>query len=260
MSFSKLFVMRYINGTFLVVLTMVCAVPKAQETADYKVEYDCFFNLQFDRQHLPVPYHARLIAAGGRSFFAAARDRKFELPETEEFQNEPDTIMQLIKVPETGEVVFRVPGITGKPESYRDTLHAVHWTLTDEQKKIDSLTCFKATAFFRGRNYVAWYAASIPVPDGPWKLDGLPGLVIEAYEEKKDLYFLARSVTFNTPVHSLPGIVNPAVYPAFPDYVSQIQRLLESIRGAMAAQETGNCLECQTKSKVVIHLWEKVAE
>jgi GLPGLI family protein len=252
--------MIYIRTFFFAVVTVAYMVPMAQEMARYQVAYDCVFNLQFDRQKMPVPYHAQLVSAEGRSFFAAVRDKQFELPETEEFQHEPDTIMQLVKIPETGELVFQVPGISGKPESYRDTLHAINWVLTDEQKKIDSLTCFKATAFFRGRNYIAWYAASIPVPDGPWKLDGLPGLVIEAYEEKKDLYFLARSIRFNAPGARLPEIRKPALYPGFPEYVAQIRSLLETIRGSMATQESGNCLECQTKSKVVIYLWEKVAE
>jgi GLPGLI family protein len=252
--------MKYIYGILGVSLLLVHFAPQAQETAQYHVSYDCIFNLQFDRQQLPVPYHASLVSAGGKAFFAAARDKQFELPDDEEFRMEPDTLMQLVKIPASGEMIFQIMGFSGKPVSFRDTLHAINWLLTGDQKRIDSLLCYKATAWFRGRNYIAWYAPSIPVPDGPWKLDGLPGLIIEAYEEKKDLYFLARSIRFNTTIRPLPEISNPSRYPGFPDYITYLRNFLESIQGSMAAQGSGNCLECQTQSRVKLHTWEKVID
>ena len=44
-------------------------------------------------------------------------------------------------------------------------------------------TCQKATADFRGRRWTAWFTMDIPVGDGPWKLCGLPGLILKASEE-----------------------------------------------------------------------------
>ena len=52
------------------------------------------------------------------------------------------------------------------------------WKLEDDIKEIKSLTCKKATSTFRGRKYVAWYTEDINILGGPWKFDGLPGLIL----------------------------------------------------------------------------------
>ena len=49
-------------------------------------------------------------------------------------------------------------------------------------QEILGYTCQKATCHFRGRNYVAWFAPDIPVRQGPWKLGGLPGLILKAHD------------------------------------------------------------------------------
>ena len=40
--------------------------------------------------------------------------------------------------------------------------------------------CQLATCHYRGRIWNAWFSPDIPVSEGPWKLFGLPGLVLEA--------------------------------------------------------------------------------
>lgn len=54
------------------------------------------------------------------------------------------------------------------------------WEITSDTLTVLGYLCQKATANFRGRNYEAWFAPEIPVNDGPWKLYGLPGLILKA--------------------------------------------------------------------------------
>ncbi|MEZ4919563.1 MAG: GLPGLI family protein [Saprospiraceae bacterium] len=61
-----------------------------------------------------------------------------------------------------------------------DTLGHINWKLHSDQKDFGPYTCQKATGVFRGREYEAWYALDIPIPSGPHKLGGLPGLILEA--------------------------------------------------------------------------------
>jgi GLPGLI family protein len=72
----------------------------------------------------------------------------------------------------------------------------INWKLENETKKIGSFTAHKATGGFRGRNYTAWYILEIPVPYGPWKLQGLPGLILEAYDERKEMYLYFKSLEY----------------------------------------------------------------
>jgi len=61
-----------------------------------------------------------------------------------------------------------------------EPISQINWTMTNESKTIGSLQCFKATCIAFGRNWEAWYAPAIALAEGPWKLHGLPGLIVEA--------------------------------------------------------------------------------
>ncbi|NRR92657.1 GLPGLI family protein [Winogradskyella undariae] len=68
-----------------------------------------------------------------------------------------------------------------------------NWVITEESKKIGEYVCYKATTQnFRGRNYEVWFTYDIPVPTGPWKFHGLPGLILEVHDDKNII-----NITFN---------------------------------------------------------------
>lgn len=72
------------------------------------------------------------------------------------------------------------------------------WNLQNETKTIGKFTCHKATSQFRGRTYIAWYTPEIPLPYGPWKLQGLPGLILEAYDSSEEVYYYFKSIEYPT--------------------------------------------------------------
>ena len=78
---------------------------------------------------------------------------------------------------------------------YSDELHPLSWTLTNERKDVLGYSCQKATARFRGRDYTAWVATDIPISNGPWLLGGTPGLILEAYDAKREYIFEATSIS-----------------------------------------------------------------
>lgn len=61
-------------------------------------------------------------------------------------------------------------------------------------KKIGGYICTKAIARFRGRNYIAWFTPQIPLPYGPWKLIGLPGLILKVYTADRKIFFSAQKL------------------------------------------------------------------
>ncbi|MBA5791902.1 GLPGLI family protein [Flavobacterium sp. xlx-214] len=70
------------------------------------------------------------------------------------------------------------------------------WKLTQEKKVIDNIECLKATTTFRGMQWEVWYAPSLPYPYGPWKLHGLPGLIIQANDVNKRYNYNAIKIEF----------------------------------------------------------------
>ncbi|TXD48507.1 MULTISPECIES: GLPGLI family protein [unclassified Polaribacter] len=69
-----------------------------------------------------------------------------------------------------------------------------NWVLSKEQKSINETILYKATCYFRGRNYIAWYSPTIAIKSGPWKFQGLPGLIYEIYDETRRYNWLLQEV------------------------------------------------------------------
>ena len=58
------------------------------------------------------------------------------------------------------------------------------WTLCEDTTSILGMECKKATTNFRGRYWEVWYTEDIPISQGPWKLCGLPGMILKANSPK----------------------------------------------------------------------------
>ena len=67
-------------------------------------------------------------------------------------------------------------------ESFKciEQLGPQNWQFTSDTLTVLGYLCQKATATFRGREYEAWFSPEIPIKEGPWKLYGLPGLILKA--------------------------------------------------------------------------------
>jgi GLPGLI family protein len=57
---------------------------------------------------------------------------------------------------------------------------SISWRIEPDMRRFGAYTCQKAMGDFRGRTYEVWFAPDIPIPSGPFKLGGLPGLILEA--------------------------------------------------------------------------------
>lgn len=69
--------------------------------------------------------------------------------------------------------------ITNKKIIIGENISLLNWEiLPNENKTILNYPCNKATAKFRGRIYEAYFTDKIANYGGPWKFDGLPGLIL----------------------------------------------------------------------------------
>ncbi len=70
-----------------------------------------------------------------------------------------------------------------------ESLNLFKWKIIPKQDTtILTYKCQKATCNFRGRKYVAYFSKDLYQMGGPWKFDGLPGLILYIYSE--DNYFI----------------------------------------------------------------------
>ncbi len=65
------------------------------------------------------------------------------------------------------------------------------WILHNDTMTVLEHSCQKATCHWRGRDFVAWFAKDIPIRRGPWKFNGLPGLILKLYDTDRFYTFEA---------------------------------------------------------------------
>ncbi len=87
----------------------------------------------------------------------------------------------------------------GQTYLVKDPLNYIHWTLTSVSKIIDGYKCYRAIGFYvtdvmkKDKNgklkskpkkaiVYAWYTPELPVPFGPAKYVGLPGVILDVYD------------------------------------------------------------------------------
>lgn len=74
---------------------------------------------------------------------------------------------------------------------YKEPIDEIKWNINNEKvTNILGYQCILAESDYHGRHWKVWFSPEIPVNFGPWKLRGLPGLILRA-EGDKDFVFNA---------------------------------------------------------------------
>lgn len=168
----------------------------------FDLEYEMILNLKTNKR-----FNATLKYDGNKSYFHwnNTKIKEDETSQTDDFGNLKFEIILRDSVGSINYIDFKAQKMITRelrfktPIILKEKLPKIKWELENEEKKIGSFTCNKATAKFRGRNYIAWYTTDLPMPIGPWKLQGLPGTIVQAFDDTNTVQFFLTSVkTKNT--------------------------------------------------------------
>ncbi len=85
---------------------------------------------------------------------------------------------------------------------------AIDWKISGDTATFGGLRCQKATGHFRGRDYIVWFCPDLPVHTGPWKLNGLPGVIVDAHDTKNEVVFAFDGVEKTTPSLKIQSIAD----------------------------------------------------
>lgn len=192
---------------FLFISLCCASLSQAQETA----LYECLYRYEVkgtDKSGQPFSdiYNGLLQIGAAQAKFLDYTDFQLDSvtqarPDDAELQKEYD--IQVLKnscyfdqtvyqnLPQGKMTVLSV--ITPDRYVYTEDLNHMAWTLAEGTDTICDYPCRKATGTYGGRTWTAWYAEEIPVSFGPWKLAGLPGLILEATDSENIHRFSAIS-------------------------------------------------------------------
>jgi GLPGLI family protein len=81
-----------------------------------------------------------------------------------------------------------------KNYKYQFPLSKMNWKIEDEVKKIGVYNCQKATLAIGGRKWTAWFTPDIPLNSGPYKFQGLPGLIVSVSDENLIIPLYCRGI------------------------------------------------------------------
>lgn len=139
-----------------------------------------------------------------------------------------------------------------------DSLDVFRWELKNESKLIDSFLCYKAETIFRGRNYIAWYTPSIPLADGPWKFNGLPGLIMEIQDSEDVVHWKITNVYINKSYLADIPLKIDGDYAAFKTLMKQKLTLYQKAMESSQDVTDPLCVGCKSSRTIKIRMPENV--
>ena len=78
---------------------------------------------------------------------------------------------------------------------YAEPVEERDWAILDDSTKtVLGYECMMATTEYHGRKWTAWFTPEVPMNAGPWKLLGLPGLILEAIDSTGQHHFSANGL------------------------------------------------------------------
>jgi GLPGLI family protein len=193
---------QLLTGTFLLFAVFSLQAQKP-DTAQFMVHYK-FSHLK-DTGNRVNPYTENMALFLGKnssaykSYDKQLEDALFKKQVQEQTANSPDGNIRVNRHSSaSGLQYYQFPAkkkLTRKEQLFmnsyliEESLPVIAWTISSDTASFGGLFCQKATAHFKGRDYTAWFCPDMPFHAGPWKLNGLPGVILDAYDAKKEVVF-----------------------------------------------------------------------
>lgn len=191
---SLLFVFLWITGAAQETCSRIIDRATPVDTARYKVTYSLKYKLHPDQRD--ACNDTRIVQIGKHS----VKDYSdiinyFDSLATEQVRRGAESYSNVSGNPWPLEIIRPIRG--GKADLkyrlstsaffvYSDSVPTLEWSFNDETTdSIMGYDCSKATVEFAGRNYTAWFTPEIPLPFGPYKFGGLPGLILKLEDAER---------------------------------------------------------------------------
>ena len=197
----------------LIICAILCMEVSAQETcsriidkaipvdtARYKVTYSLKY--KFHPNQRDAYNDTRIVQIGKRSVKDYSNIiNHFDSLATEQVRRGADSYSNVSGNPWPLEIIKPIRGNKADLKYrlsisaffvYSDSIPSLEWNFSSEEtESIMGYDCRKATTDFAGRTYTVWFTPEIPLPFGPYKFGGLPGLILKIEDAERQFVWEA---------------------------------------------------------------------
>lgn len=214
----------------IIKLLLIFSIPVFAFAQDYTIEYNHI--IKFETNSTEALY--RLESNKKESIYYQLKSDFVENEGNEVIQANEGVIPFIYKSFSSKEITYNQP-IINKIYFIKDSLPIQKWKINKKTKVIASFECKMATTNFRGRKYTAWYTESIPIIGGPWKFDGLPGLILEIYSDDGVLNIQASKIEKMENSKIREFVFKKENLISWNEYSMNYKKVIERIRKSMKA-------------------------
>lgn len=207
---SLLFVFMWITGAAQETCSRIIDKATPVDTARYKVTYSLKYKFHPDQRD--AYNDTRIVQIGKHSVKDYSNIiNYFDSLATEQVTRGAESYSNVSGNPWPLEIIRPIRGNKADLKYrlswsaffvYSDSVPSLEWNFSDEETDpIMGFDCHKATVEFAGRSYTAWFTPEIPLPFGPYKFGGLPGLILKLEDAERQ--YIWEAVGFerdNTPI------------------------------------------------------------
>ncbi|UZX28573.1 GLPGLI family protein [Riemerella anatipestifer] len=188
--------MKYI---FLSLIFVSLNCFKAQQTAIDSLKIQCEYSLHYQTDSTDIRSKDNenflLFIGKNKSLFLSTNKYKRDSIKNSYIKQSSIKMLDLTNFPKTAfpykivkdyvnnNILF-YDDISAKLSVYYTEKPNLIWKISDETDKIANIDCNIAYTNYAGRVYKAWYATNILLPEGPYKFNGLPGLITKIEDTK----------------------------------------------------------------------------
>lgn len=243
---------------YIISLVFICIISsvKAQTNYQFQITYEMSLNFNnYDR------YECNLFFGKEKSFFSYNSINAQDLDITQDQYDDQsytfkisDTSRYFIKTNKTSQSIVQLEKGFGEDDFHivEEGLPKISWNITSETKNINSYRCIKATAQYRGRTYIVWFTTDFPGYFGPWKLHGLPGVILEAHDLTQEVQIYATKIIKNN--HPINDTIDQRYLKiSRQDYQTRLSGFIDDL-GKRMATKFGRGYRVNVKTPIVKHI------
>jgi GLPGLI family protein len=194
---------RFISSAAALILLALTVKAQKPEPAQVLVHYK--FSHVRDTTNRAHPYTENMVLLVGKtagaykSYDKMAADEQFKKAYAQAVASSPDGRIQInrkgvgsasqyYQYPNE-QKMFVIDNLAMNSYLTEEPIPAIDWKISSDTATFGGLHSQKATAHFKGRDYIVWFSPDLPVRTGPWKLGGLPGVILDAHDTKNEVIF-----------------------------------------------------------------------